>query len=1250
MNTTLIRWKQSAMIAFLSLMGLFAFTSNLTAQYCESDGGDGYPNIESITFGDIYNYSGDNDGYGDFTDLSTDLEVDSYNDIVLNPGGPWWIRFRWTAWIDYDQNGTFDEDELVVHQSGYGNEYASIYVPEDALGGETRLRISMDAYHFQGPCAHFNYGEVEDYTVNINGGCEAFAGTLTAVESMVCSNGMNTISATANGDAMIPEGYSSVFVLTQGEGLVIVNAGAEPSFEVAEPGLYTIHTLVYDAETLDLGIVELGVTTGFDVFGLIAPGGGSICADLDVAGAPIMVQNPDAGTLSGGGEACAAGGAAALTATPNGDANVPSGYSTVYVLTQGDGLTIINAGAEPSFDVTEAGNYTIHTLVYNPETLDLGIVELGVTTGFDVNGLLVQGGGAICASLDVPGAAFNVVAPSAGTLTAVESMVCSNGMNTISAIANGDAMIPEGYSSVFVLTQGEGLVIVNAGAEPSFEVAEPGLYTIHTLVYDAETLDLGIVELGVTTGFDVFGLIAPGGGSICADLDVAGAPIMVQNPDAGTLSGGDEACAAGGAATLTATPNGDANVPSGYSTVYVLTQGDGLTIINAGAEPSFEVTEAGNYTIHTLVYNPETLDLGIVELGVTTGFDVNGLLVQGGGAICASLDVPGAAFNVVAPSAGTLTAVESMVCSNGMNTISATANGDAMIPEGYSSVFVLTQGEGLVIVNAGAEPSFEVTEPGLYTIHTLVYDAETLDLGIVELGVTTGFDVFGLIAPGGGSVCADLDVAGAPIMVQNPDAGTLSGGGEACLAGGSAALSATPNGDANVPSGYSTVYVLTQGDGLTIINAGAEPSFEVTEAGNYTIHTLVYNPETLDLGIVETGVTTGFDVNGLLVQGGGAICASLDVPGAAFSVVECACVADAGSLVADASTVCSSGVTTISASTDQMPFIPEGYAQVYVLTQGDGLVIVNAGAEPSFEVEGGGLYTIHSLVFDPTTLDLGIVELGVTTGFDVNGLLIQGGGEICASLDVAGAPVVIENPSAGTLYPENFLNCLSDEPTVLTAVADGDAIVPEGYELLYVLTNAYNLTILDVNSEPTFEVTQFGFYRIHTLVYNPETLNLGAVELGVTTGFDVNDLLTQGGGEVCGSLDVYGALLIAVDQWICDFLWQFFRGDVPTDPRVIEQIITEYDLQNGPADLFAINVYPNPTVGNITLQVDAASTTNAQLEIYDVTGRVVKSMQTLQFAEGSNSLELDLSQLETGNYVIRLITSNRALTTSFIKE
>ncbi len=993
------------------------------------------------------------------------------------------------------------------------------------------------------------------------------AGTLVATDAEVClENGSAMISATPSGDLYVPDGYSVVYVLTQGEGLVIVNAGGEPAFEVSEPGNYTIHTLVYDPEVLDLGVVVPGVTTGFDVNGLLVQGGGEICAALDVAGAPIEVTatcpcTASAGTLSGFKPTdCLREGGTFIGGIANGDAVVPAGYSTLYVLTNGLGLVIVDAGPSPIFNVTSTGLYTVHTLVYDPNTLDLGIVEFGVTTGFDVNGLLIQGGGDICASLDVVGTSILVDNPSAGSLTATETEVClTNGSAIVSATANNDTYVPQGYQVVYVLTQGEGLVIVNAGGEPAFEVAEAGDYTIHTLVYDPAVLDLGVVVPGVTTGFDVNGLLVQGGGEICAALDVAGAPVSVvacDEPclaDAGTLvSDAFEACLTDGTAMISATANGDANVPAGYSTVYVLTQGEGLVIVNAGGTPEFTVTEAGNYTIHTLVYDANTLDLSIVEPGVTTGFDVNGLLIQGGGTICASLDVAGAPVMVVdctpicEANAGTLNGNEAEEClTDGMAMISATANGDANVPAGYSTVYVLTQGEGLVIVNAGGTPEFTVTEAGNYTIHTLVYDANTLDLSIVEPGVTTGFDVNGLLIQGGGTICASLDVAGAPVMVVEctptceANAGTLTASAaQVCLSAGSASISATPNGDAFVPAGFTTVYVLTQGPELVIRNAGIAPSFVVTSAGDYTIHTLVFDPTEVDLGFVQLGVTTGFDVNALLIQGGGSICASLDVAGALVSVQNCdeGCVADAGTLSASGSQVClADGSATISASADGNANIPAGFSTVYVLTEGSGLVIVNAGADPEFTVTAAGSYTIHSLVYDANTLDLSIVVPGVTTGFDVNSLLIQGGGTICASLDVAGAPVMVLDCSvgcvadAGTLTAFEAEVCLDGGTAIIGANANADAIVPAGFEVVYVLTSGSDLVIVNAGASPVFEVDAIADYTVHTLVYDPATLDLSIVVPGVTTGFDVNGLLIQGGGEICASLDVAGAPVSVVD-------------------------------------------------------------------------------------------------------------------------
>ncbi len=128
-------------------------------------------------------------------------------------------------------------------------------------------------------------------TVTGDCSCEVAACTMTADASPVelSQSGSAVISGTASG-GVVPAGYTTIYVLTQGADLVIqqVNAAA-PSFTVTEAGDYTIHCLVYDPATLDLSIVVPGSTTGGDVFGLTQAGGGTICADLDVTGASVSV-------------------------------------------------------------------------------------------------------------------------------------------------------------------------------------------------------------------------------------------------------------------------------------------------------------------------------------------------------------------------------------------------------------------------------------------------------------------------------------------------------------------------------------------------------------------------------------------------------------------------------------------------------------------------------------------------------------------------------------------------------------------------------------------------------------------------------------------------------------------------------------------------------------------------------------------------------------------------------------------------
>jgi hypothetical protein len=612
--------------------------------------------------------------------------------------------------------------------------------------------------------------------------------------------------------------------------------------------------------------------------------------------------------------------------------------------------------------------------------------------------------------------------------------------------------------------------------------------------------------------------------------------------------------------------------------------------------------------------------------------------------------------------AGTMSTDMSMVTlTDGKATVSATPGNDAYVPDGYSNLYVLTQGEGLVIVNAGAAPSFEVEEAGSYTIHSLVYNPETLDLGIVELGVTTGFDVNGLLIQGGGAICASLDVAGAKIMVDECKAmaGTMSTDmSMVTLTDGKATVSATPGNDAYVPDAYSNLYVLTQGEGLVIVNAGAAPSFEVEEAGSYTIHSLVYNPETLDLGIVELGVTTGFDVNGLLIQGGGAICASLDVAGAKIMVDECK--AMAGTMSTDMSMVTlTDGKATVSATPGNDAYVPDAYSNLYVLTQGEGLVIVNAGAAPSFEVEEAGSYTIHSLVYNPETLDLGIVELGVTTGFDVNGLLIQGGGAICASLDVAGAKIMVDESEectvdSGTMYSKNPVNCLENGSALISAKLNQYPNIPTGYNQLFVLTDAFSLTILNVSETPEFEINHSGFYRIHSLVYDPNTLDLSVVVPGQTTGFDVAGLIADNG--ICASLDVKGAVnLVIGSKWFCYFFNKFFKrsntGKGSSSKSAgndldLEGIVNSYDsyedFKNSFVDANAVTrFYPNPVVNILNVEMEIMDDEVMNYSVFDVSGRQVMAGIASNLKSGKESI--NLSRLNSGMYLIQFVSEFRSI-------
>lgn len=236
---------------------------------------------------------------------------------------------------------------------------------------------------------------------------------------------------------------------------------------------------------------------------------------------------------------------------------------------------------------------------------------------------------------------------------------------------------------------------------------------------------------------------------------------------------------------------------------------------------------------------------------------------------------------------------------NGSATVSAVPGNDAVVPPGFQLVYLLSSSNGLIIDEVSNTPTFVVHSLDIHRIHPLVYDPNTLDLSAFTGGDASVYDIYSLIYNG---LCAGLNVSGAPFKVKEcPNectayAGTISAlQPDQCLVDGAAGLEAVPDDNAVVPAGYTVLQLLVHLPDQTILSVGPEPSFSVNAPGQYAILTLIFDPNTLDPASLVSGTTVA-QLNALLFQGGGNICASLDLQGAEFAVIACGnpCHANAG--------------------------------------------------------------------------------------------------------------------------------------------------------------------------------------------------------------------------------------------------------------------------------------------------------------------------------------------------------------------
>jgi gliding motility-associated-like protein len=836
-----------------------------------------------------------------------------------------------------------------------------------------------------------------------------------------------------------------------------------------------LYKLYFKVRAKDNLLLLLFLLVGsFQIFSKSNDSNESCLWSLENKASMVVVCTAEAGTITPDeGFICVPGTFTTVTATPDGNVVVPPEYLISYLLTTGANSLIVQNGGVPSFDVFVQGVYTIHPFVYDPITFELNSITVNTTTLQDLNIQLEQGGGAICGSLDLVGATTLTEKAIGFVVTSLpENCNAEDGQVILAPPSNSFEWF-DGFmgderndlaNGIYTVT-----VSLSSGctSEISVTVNEVCQCPITPTV---ENIIVFESNCGTSTGSAILEMIGNnddynyewspsvsltnagsnlGAGNYSVTISDANDPncFSVENFVIGNIDGPNAILSSSSLASCGTANGGATFAPTNLNYDWC----DGGT--------GFSRNDLAAGVCAVTVSDPGTGCFDVVEVVIG---EVNNLNVQvnivaqpncGMGDGIVSILVVGGSGNYTYAWGDGGNSADRFGLSAGIYMVTATDTNDGCSTVEIFSLTNATSG-ATININSNVTLNCSGDENGFVDYSVI------LDNGFIQPSTEVMRDALGNTFPNGG-----LSAGEYCILIYD---------GNGCLAGENCFEVIQPN-----PI-LIDVSVVNQ----TCNQAGSISVFAIGGNNNFTYDWADLsgtNDPANRTGLIAGGFTlTATDENGCS--------ASVDITVGDDCLNPSLCTANAGTLVVNANSVClDNGSVLILATPQENVVVPSGYEIIYVLTEFE--VIRAVGNEPKFTVMNAGSFTIHTLVYDPSTLDLSILVFGTTLAQDVVNLLLQGGGDICASLDVTGGTILVINcNSLNCTTPPQLLNiikiassCNESTGSATINVVGGNnnytfdfsAGTVDGNVVSDLVSGTYSVTITAVNDVTCFVVENF---------------------------------------------------------------------------------------------------------------------------------------------------------------------------------
>ena len=79
-----------------------------------------------------------------------------------------------------------------------------------------------------------------------------------------------------------------------------------------------------------------------------------------------------------------------------------------------------------------------------------------------------------------------------------------------------------------------------------------------------------------------------------------------------------------------------------------------------------------------------------------------------------------------------------------------------------------------------------------------------------------------------------------------------------------------------------------------------------------------------------------------------------------------------------------------------------------------------------------------------------------------------------------------------------------------------------------------------------------------------------------------------------------------------------------------------------------VSLYPNPVQGQATVNFTVTGKANVSYQVFDLTGRMVKSQTLGSYNDGEYEVSVDMSDLRAGSYIMRLVQGNSSSCAKFV--